>query len=463
MKDCDVVVIGGGPGGYVAAIRAAQLGNSVTLAEKDQLGGVCLNWGCVPTKALLRSAEILDLINNSSDYGIEVSKVNLDLKKMVARSRSISSKLSSNIKSLLKKNNINIINGVAKVSQNKVVEVISNDESFVLKAKNIILATGARVKSLSFLENISSEKVWTSKEAMVPDELPKSLFIIGAGSIGMEFASFYNSLGTNIILVEAQNRVLPTEDLELSKFAKESFERKGIKIYTGTQILNCVEFEDYVNIEILSNGKTYEFKVEKILLAAGITGNIENLGLENTKVKIKNGYILTNTLLQTDESGIYAIGDVAGAPCLAHKASHEGVIAAEVISGVHANPIIKSRIPKCTYSSPQIASIGLTEEEAVKEGHNIKVGKFPFAANSKAIILKEAGGFIKTIFSADNGELLGVHMIGPEVTELIQACAIAMNLESTELDLMNTIFPHPTLSEVLYESILQSQNRAINI
>ncbi len=462
MENYDVVVIGGGPGGYVAAIRASQLGKKVALVEKEHLGGVCLNWGCIPTKALLKSAEVFALIKHADDYGIEVGKAELNLKKIIDRSRNISSQLANGVKGLLKKNKVTVIDGTASLDRDKAVNIDSNGKKTTIKAANIIIATGARSKVIEgFIPD--GKQIWTSKEAMVPDSLPKSIIIIGAGSIGIEFASFYNALGVEVTIIEAQNRILPMEDEEISLMARKAFEKKGIKIFTNAKLLKKNQSKDYVSLEVELEGKATTFQTEKLLMAVGIMGNTQNIGLENTKIKVERGHIITDQFMRTNEPGIYAIGDVAGAPWLAHKASHEGIIAAEAISGLKVHPIIKSNIPSCTYSSPQIASVGLTEEAAKNAGYQVKIGRFSFMANGKALVLGETEGLIKTIFDTKTGELLGAHMIGVEVTELIQGYVVAKNMEGTELDLISTIFPHPTLSEMMHESVLQAYNRVIHI
>lgn len=458
MEQYNIAVIGGGPGGYVAAIRAAQLKKKVVLIEKEHLGGVCLNWGCIPTKSLLKSAEVFEYIKHAKDYGIDVGSTKIDIKKIVERSREISNKLAGGVKLLLKKNKVTVIDGTAKLDANKVISV--NDKPLI-KAENIIIATGAKPRILKGFEP-DGKQIWTSKEAMIPQQIPKSMIIVGSGAIGIEFASFYNSIGVDVTVIEA-HRILPVEDAEISNLAHKSFEKKGIKIITNAKLIKQTKSKDSIEIELALAGKTQKLQAEILLMAVGITANTTNLGLEKTKVKLENGYIVTNGLMQTGEAGVYAIGDVAGVPCLAHKASHEGIIAAESIAGLKPHPINKHNIPGCTYSSPQIASVGLTEEAAKALGHEMKIGRFPFVANGKALVGGEAEGLIKTIFDAKTGELLGAHMIGLEVTELIQGYVVSKNLEGTELDLINTIFPHPTLSEMMHESVLAAYDRAIHI
>lgn len=459
MEQYDVAVIGGGPGGYVAAIRAAQLKKKVVLIEKEHLGGVCLNWGCIPTKSLLKSAEVFEYIKHAKDYGIDAKGAEINIKKIVERSREISGKLAGGVKLLLKKNKVTVIDGVASLAGNKVINI---NDNLKVKADNIIIATGARSRVLKGFEP-DGKQIWTSKEAMIPQHVPKSMIIVGSGAIGIEFASFYNAIGVDVTVIEAHNRILPAEDAEIAGIAHKNFEKKGIKIITNAKLIKQTKSKDKIEVELELSGKTQKLQTEILLMAVGITANTENLGLEKTKIKVENGYIVTNGLMQTAESGIYAIGDVAGVPCLAHKASHEGIIAAESIAGLKPHAINKHNIPGCTYSSPQIASVGLTEEAAKALGYELKIGRFPFIANGKALVSGEAEGLIKTIFDAKTGELLGAHMIGSEVTELIQGYVVSKNLEGTELDLINTIFPHPTLSEMMHESVLAAYDRAIHV
>lgn len=462
MENYDVIVIGGGPGGYVAAIRATQFGKKVALVEKQHLGGVCLNWGCIPTKALLKSAEIFSMIKHAEDFGIKIGKPIIDIKKIVERSRNISSQLTSGIKMLLKKNKVEILEGFATIDAGKIVHIEHSNKKISIKAANIIIATGARSRELEGFTP-DGNHIITSKEAMIPDSLPKSMIIVGSGAIGVEFASFYNALGVEVTIIEAQNRILPVEDEEISSMARKLFEKKGIKIHTNAKLLKQTTAKDHIVIDVEFEGKIHSLKTDKLLMAIGIVANTENLGLEKTRVKLDRGHIVTNQFMQTDEEGIYAIGDVASAPWLAHKASHEGIIAAEMIAGQKPHAINKHNIPSCTYSAPQIASVGMTEEAAKKAGYQVKIGRFPYIANGKALIIGEPEGLIKTIFDAKTGELLGTHMIGSEVTELIQGYVVAKNMEGTELDLIHTIFPHPTLSEMMHESVLQAYSRAINI
>jgi len=459
MEKFDVVVIGGGPGGYVAAIKASALGQKTAVIEKEHLGGICLNWGCIPTKALLKSAELLQTIKHAEEYGIKVKSAEFDIEKIVARSREVSAKLVGGIKGLLKKNKVTVIEGEAKFVDSKTILVNGKSE---IKAKNIIIATGARARVLPGYEP-DGKNVWTYKEALVPKSTPKSMIVVGSGAIGIEFASFYNALGADVTVLEAADRILPVEDEEVSTLAKKAFEAKGIKFFTGVKLESKSIAKDKVFLSFETAGKKQNIEAQILLMAVGIVGNIENIGLENTKVKTDRGHIVTNASMKTGDPSVYAMGDVARAPWLAHKASHEGIIAAEVIAGKKPHAIKKSNIPGCTYSSPQIASVGLTEAEAKTAGHKIKVGRFPFYANGKALILGQSDGLVKTIFDEKTGELLGAHMIGADVTELIQGYVIAKGMEGTELDLMQAIFPHPTLSEMMHESVLQAYNMQIHI
>ncbi len=455
----DLIVIGGGPGGYVAAIRAAQLKMNVALIEANHLGGICLNWGCIPTKALLRSAEVHHLIQHADQFGLKVSGLEFDLKKVVERSRGVAKQLSGGIGHLLKKNKVTVIDGFAKLKGKGQVAVGKDTYS----AKHIIIATGARARSLPGLE-ADGKQVWTYKEAMVPEKMPKSLLVVGSGAIGIEFASFYRTMGADVTVVEIMDRVLPVEDEEISKLAQKQFEKQGMKILTGSKVTKLDKAKDSVTATIEdAKGKTQQLKVDNVIMAVGIVGNTENIGLENTKVKTDRGHIVTNEWLQTDEPGVYAIGDVTGSPWLAHKASHEGIICVEKIAGVqHVHPMKKSNIPGCTYCMPQVASVGLTEKAALEAGYKIKVGRFPFMGNGKAIALGEPEGLVKTIFDEKTGELLGAHMIGAEVTELIQGYVIGKTAELTEAEFMHTIFPHPTLSEMMHESVLDAYGKVVH-
>ncbi|OJX12392.1 MAG: dihydrolipoyl dehydrogenase [Caedibacter sp. 37-49] len=463
----DIVIIGAGPGGYVTAIRAAQLGFKTAIIEANHLGGICLNWGCIPTKALLRSAEILDYLNHADQFGLKVGKVEIELSKIVERSRQVATQLSKGVEHLLKKNKVTVYKGYGKLKgkQDLLHKIEINQETKVtesLLAKNVIVATGARARTLPNLQP-DGEDIWTYREAMVPKQMLKSLLVIGSGAIGIEFASFYRSLGADVTVVEVIDRILPAEDEEISLMARKMFEKRGIKFHTTTSVTSLVKSSKNLKAVLESQGKKLELEVEKAILSIGIVGNVENLGLEGTKIKIENSHIVVNEWAETGEPGIYAIGDVAGAPWLAHKASHEGITVVEKIAG-HQNvhPIKRENIPGCTYSTPQVASIGLTEKKAKEWGYEIKVGRFPFIGNGKAIALGEPEGLVKTIFDAKTGELLGAHMIGAEVTELIQGYAIAKTCEATEAELMATIFPHPTLSEMMHESPLAAFGRAIH-
>jgi dihydrolipoamide dehydrogenase len=460
----DLVVIGGGPGGYVAAIRAAQLGLKTAVVEREHLGGICLNWGCIPTKALLRSAEVGHLLKHADAYGFSATGVSFDIKKIVDRSRKVAGQLSGGVKMLLKKNKVEVFDGQGRLNGAGKVKVEKDGKPVAdLAAKNIILATGARARSFPGLEP-DGKLVWTYKEAMVPPTMPKSLLVVGSGAIGIEFASFYRNLGAEVTVVEVMPRILPVEDAEISAFAQKSFEKQGMKIMTGANVKALKKGADNVTATIETGGKSQDITVDRVILAVGIVGNVENLGLEGTKVKVEKTHILTDGYGATGEPGVYAIGDLTGAPWLAHKASHEGVICVEKIAGVKGvHPLNAANIPGCTYCMPQVASVGLTEQAAKDKGYDVKVGRFPFIGNGKAIALGEPEGLVKTVFDAKTGELLGAHMIGAEVTELIQGYTVARTLETTEAELMHTVFPHPTLSEMMHESVLAAYGRAIHI
>ena len=464
----DLVIIGAGPGGYVAAIRASQLGLKVAIVERENLGGVCLNWGCIPTKALLKSSEIGHILDNLDAFGFSAENITFDIKKIVDRSRKVAKQLSSGVSHLLKKNKVFTIMGTAslkkKTGDEFDIEVIQENKKHInLKSRNVILATGARAKALPNIEP-DGKDIWTYKEAMVPNHLPKSILVIGSGAIGIEFASFYNDLGVDITVVELQDRILPAEDADISSFARKAFEKQGIKIKTSSTVKSLKSERKNIRVQIDSTSVSEEIFVEKVILAVGITGNIEKLGLEKTAVEISNGQVTVDEWGATREPGLYAIGDLVGAPWLAHKASHEGVICVERIAGVeHVHPLDTANIPGCTYSRPQIASVGMTQKVAEDEGFKVRVGHFPFIGNGKAIALGEMEGFVKTIFDASTGELLGAHMIGAEVTEMIHGYTVARTLETTEQELLNTVFPHPTLSEMMHESVLDAFDRAIHI
>jgi dihydrolipoamide dehydrogenase len=464
----DIIVVGGGPGGYVAAIRAAQLGMKTAVVERENLGGICLNWGCIPTKALLRTSEVYGLIKHADAFGLSVKDVTFDARKVVERSRKVAAQLSNGVKMLMRKNKITVFDGTAKLAggeggRRKLSVVLKDKSDVTLSAKNIILATGARARQLPGIE-ADGKLVWTYREAMVPPEFPKSLLVIGSGAIGIEFASFYRTMGAEVTVCEVVDRILPVEDEEVSAFAKRAFEKQGMKILTGATVANLKKGDGEVTATITVGGKSQEITVDRVISAVGIVGNVEDLGLEGTKVKVEKTHIVIDEWGFTGESGIYAIGDVAGPPWLAHKAMHEGVLVVEKIAGVKGvHPMKTANIPGCTYCQPQVASIGLTEAAAKAKGLQIKVGKFPFIGNGKAIALGEPEGFIKTIFDARTGELLGAHMIGAEVTELIQGYSIAKTLETTEAELMATVFPHPTLSEMMHESVLAAFGRTLHI
>ena len=459
----DLIVVGGGPGGYVAAIRAAQLGMKTALVEANHLGGICLNWGCIPTKALLRSAEVHHLLNHADEYGFKISGIEFDLNKIVERSRKVAKQLSGGVKHLLKKNKVTVFDGYGKIAGKNKLNVEKDGKSIAnLSSPHIILATGARARTLPGLEP-DGKFIWSYKEAMVPDGMPGSLLVVGSGAIGIEFASFYKNMGVDVTVVEVLDRVMPVEDEEISAFAQKQFEKQGINILTSAKLTKVDKGDKNITAHIEKAGKSEKITVDRIIMAVGIIGNTEDMGLEKTKVKIDRGHIITNEWLQTDEPGIYAIGDVTGPPWLAHKASHEGVICVEKIKGLNdVHPLNVKNIPGCTYCMPQVASVGLTEKAAKEQGYELKVGRFPFVGNGKAIALGEPEGMVKTIFDAKTGELLGAHMVGAEVTELIQGYGIAKTLETTEQDLMHTIFPHPTLSEMMHESVLDAYGRAIH-
>jgi dihydrolipoamide dehydrogenase len=467
----DIIIIGSGPGGYVTAIRAAQLGFKTAIVERDYLGGVCLNWGCIPTKALLRSAEIFHYLQNAKDYGLSAGNVTYDPAAVVKRSRAVAKRLNDGVGFLMKKNKVAVVWGEATIdAPGKVTVKQSRSEApkgalgpATYQAKHIIIATGARPRVLPGLEP-DKKLVWTYFEAMVPDRIPKSLLVVGSGAIGIEFASFYRSLGADVTVVEVLPQILPVEDGEIAAFARKSFEKQGIKIFTGAKVTKLDKKSDSV-LATIDDGKgaTQTLTVERVISAVGVVGNIENLGLEKLGVKTDRGAIVIDGVCKTNVPGIYAIGDVAGPPLLAHKAEHEGVICVEAIKGLHPHPMNKLLIPGCTYCSPQIASVGLTEQAAKEKKLEIRVGRFPFVGNGKAIALGEDQGLVKVVFDKKTGQLLGAHMVGAEVTELIQGYVIAMNLETTEEELMHTVFPHPTLSEMMKEAVLDAYGRVLNI
>ena len=461
-RNFDVIVIGAGPGGYVAAIRAAQLGKNVAIVEREHLGGICLNWGCIPTKALLRSAEVFHLMHRAKEFGLKADGIGYDLDAVVARSRGVAKQLSGGIGHLMKKNKVTVFMGAATLPAKGKVSVKTDKGVEELTAPAIILATGARARELPGLE-ADGDLVWTYKHALQPKRMPKKLLVIGSGAIGIEFASFFNTLGADVTVCEVMERVLPVEDAEISAFAKKSFVKQGMKILEKTTVKKLDRKPGVgVTAHLESNGKTETAEFDTVISAVGIVGNVENLGLEALGVKIDRTHVVTDQYCRTGVEGLYAIGDIAGAPWLAHKASHEGVMVAELIAGLHPHAIKPNSIAGCTYCHPQVASVGLTEAKAKEAGYTIKVGRFPFIGNGKAIALGESEGLIKTVFDAKTGELLGAHMVGAEVTELIQGYVVGRSLETTEEDLMNTVFPHPTLSEMMHEAVLDAYGRALH-
>jgi dihydrolipoamide dehydrogenase len=458
----DVIVIGAGPGGYVAAIRASQLGLKVAIVERENLGGICLNWGCIPTKAMLRSAEVYHLMHRAKEFGLGATGISYDLPAVVARSRAVAKQLSGGIGHLMKKNKVTVFMGAATLPSKGVVSVKTDKGAEELTAKSIILATGARARELPGLE-ADGDLVWAYRDALVAKRMPKKLLVIGSGAIGIEFASFFNTLGADTTVVEVMDRILPVEDAEISAFAKKAFVKQGMKILEKATVKKLDRRPGQgVTAHIETGGKVETHDFDTVISAVGIVGNVEGLGLEALGVKIDRTHVVTDEYCRTGVDGLYAIGDIAGAPWLAHKASHEGVMVAELIAGGHPHPIKPNSIAGCTYCQPQVASVGLTEEKAKAAGYTLKVGRFPFIGNGKAIALGEAEGMIKTIFDAKTGEMLGAHMIGAEVTELIQGYVVARGLETTEEDLMNTVFPHPTLSEMMHEAVLDAYGRAIH-
>jgi dihydrolipoamide dehydrogenase len=458
----DILIIGAGPGGYVAAIRAAQLGFKTGIVEREHLGGICLNWGCIPTKALLRTAEIYRYMQHAKDFGLSAEKIGFDTAAIVARSRAIAKRLADGVGFLMKKHKITVIDGSARLTKPGEVKVEGNSAG-TYQAKHVIVATGARPRVLPGIEP-DKELIWTYFEAMVPKALPKSLLVIGSGAIGIEFASFYRTLGSEVTVIEVLPQILPAEDEEIALAARKRFEKQGIKILTGTKVMAVEKKKDQVIATVDdAKGTKQTITAERAISAAGVVGNIENIGLEALGVKTEKGTIKVDGFGRTNVAGIYAIGDVAGPPMLAHKGQHEGVICVEAIKGLAPHPLDKNKIPGCTYCDPQIASVGLTEKRAKEGGREVRVGRFPFLGNGKAIAMGEDQGLVKTIFDKKTGELLGAHMIGAEVTELIQGFVIAMNCETTEEELMNSIFPHPTLSEMMHESVLDAYGRVMHV
>ena len=479
----DLIILGSGPGGYVCAIRAAQLGLSVAIVEEKHLGGVCLNWGCIPTKALLRTSELYTLIHHAENFGLQVENTKFNIEDVIKRSRDVSAKLANGVKHLLKKNKVKVFQGrgqfLEKDGEDHRIEVTYTSDKEqnkdIIHGKTIVIATGAHARSLPNLDvkslGVDENVVWSAKEAMVPKKMPKSLLVIGSGAIGIEFASFYNGMGADVTVVEMQDRILPAEDREISEFAKKSFTSQGINIVTNATVNEFEKADSGILATIQSSSKSSDGKIlydkkafDNVIVAIGVVGNTNNIGLEHTHVKVEKNQIIINQWCQTHEKGVYAIGDVAGAPWLAHKASHEGVMVAEKVAGYKgAHPLDKKAVPGCTYSYPQIASIGITEQEAKEQGLDVKIGRFSFVGNGKAIAMGEAEGMMKTIFDAKTGAFIGAHLIGAEVTEMIQGFAIALTLEATEEDLMRTVFPHPTLSEMMHESTLDAYDKVIHM
>jgi dihydrolipoamide dehydrogenase len=460
----DVVILGGGPGGYVAAIRAAQLGMKTALVERENLGGICLNWGCIPTKALLRTSEINHLLHHLPDFGFAAVDAKFDLNRVVKRSRAVAKQLSSGVAHLMRKHKVTVFDGSGKLAGKQTVTVEKDEKPVAtLKAPHIILATGARARELPGIE-ADGKLIWTYRQAMVPTAFPKSLLVIGSGAIGIEFASFYLNMGAAVTVVEVLPRILPVEDAEISAFAHKAFERQGMNIMAGATVNGVKKGSDSVAVSVAAGGKTQEITVDRVISAVGIVGNVEGIGIEGTGVKVDRTHVVTDEFGRTGESGVYAIGDLVGAPWLAHKAMHEGVICVETIAGLNdVHPMDVRNIPGCTYCRPQIASVGLTEARAKELGYEVKVGHFPFIGNGKAIAMGEPEGLVKTVFDAKTGELLGAHMIGAEVTELIQGYTIARTLESTEAELKRTVFPHPTISETMHEAVLDAYGEVLHI
>jgi dihydrolipoamide dehydrogenase len=460
-KAFDLIVIGAGPGGYVAAIRAAQLGLNAVVIERENLGGICLNWGCIPTKAMLRSAEVFHLMHRAKEFGLKADGIGYDLDAVVKRSRKVAGQLSGGVGHLLKKNKVTVLMGEARLAGKGKVAVKTDKGTEELTAKNIVLATGARARELPGLE-ADGDLVWTYRHALEPKRMPKDLLVIGSGAIGIEFASFFNTLGAKTTVVEVMDRILPVEDAEISAHARKQFVKQGMTIMEKATVKKLDRAKGKVTAHIEVGGKTETREFDTVISAVGIVGNTEGLGLEEAGVKVDRTHVVTDEYCRTGVDGVYAIGDIAGAPWLAHKASHEGVMVAELIAGGHPHPIKPNSIAGCTYCHPQVASVGLTEEKAKEAGHQVKVGRFPFIGNGKAIALGEPEGMIKTVFDARTGELLGAHMVGAEVTELIQGYVVGRTLETTEAELMESVFPHPTLSEMMHESVLDAYGRAIH-
>jgi len=458
----DMIVIGAGPGGYVCAIRGAQLGLKVAVIEREHMGGICLNWGCIPTKAMLRSSEVFHLMHRAKEFGLKAEGIDYDLDAVVARSRAVAKQLNGGVGHLLKKNKVTSIMGEAKVSGKGKVAVTTDKGTDELTAPHIVVATGARARELPGLE-ADGDLVWTYKYALTPPRMPKKLLVIGSGAIGIEFASFYNTLGTDTTVVEVMDRILPVEDEEISSFAKKSFEKQGMKIRHKSMVKKLDRAKGKVTAHIETGGKIETEDFDTVISAVGIVANTENIGLEALGVKIDRSFAVTDEYCRTGVEGLYVIGDATNGPWLAHKASHEGVMVAELVAGKNnAHPVKPEAIAGCTYCHPQVASVGLTEAKARETGREIKVGRFPFIGNGKAIALGEPEGLVKTVFDAKTGELLGAHMVGAEVTEMIQGYVVGQKLETTEEDMMETVFPHPTLSEMMHESVLDAWDRAIH-
>ncbi len=460
----DVAVLGGGPGGYVAAIRAAQLGMAAAVVERENLGGICLNWGCIPTKALLRTSEINHLLAHLDDFGFEAKGATFDLARIVKRSRDVAERLSGGVAHLLRKNRVAVFDGAGRLDGPGRVTVATGDGQETLFAPHIVLATGARARFLPGMDpERDGERIWTYREAMVPSSIPASLLVVGSGAIGIEFASFYRDLGAEVTVVEVLERVLPAEDEEISAFARKAFETQGMTIHTGATLKALTPKGKGVSAAVETARGAVEIVVERAILAVGITGNVEDIGLEGSSVVVDRGHVVVDEWLRTGEDGVYGIGDLVGPPWLAHKASHEGVVCVEKIAGLDPHPLDVSRIPGCTYCRPQVASVGLTEAAAREAGYAVRIGRFPYLGNGKAIAMGDDQGLIKTVFDEVTGALLGAHLIGAEVTELIQGFVIAKSLETTEAELMETIFPHPTLSEAMHESVLDAYGRVLHI
>jgi len=459
----DLIVLGGGPGGYVAAIRSAQLGLKTALVEREHLGGICLNWGCIPTKALLRSSEINHLLHHLPEFGFSAENIRYDLAAVVKRSRAVAKQLSSGVAHLLRKNKVTVFDGSGKLAgAGKLAVEKAGSAVTMLAAKHIVLATGARARELPGLE-ADGRLIWTYKQAMVPTALPKRLLVIGSGAIGIEFASFYRSMGADVTVVEVLDRILPVEDAEISAFAHKAFEKQGMKILVGAKVTAAKKSAESVTVTLETGTKKTEIVVDRVISAVGIVGNVEDLGLAEAGVRVEKTHVVVDEFCRTGVPGLYAIGDLVGPPWLAHKASHEGVVCVEKIAGLaDVHPLDVTNIPGCTYCRPQIASVGLTEAKAKEAGHELRVGHFPFIGNGKAIALGEPEGMVKTVFDAKTGALLGAHMIGAEVTEMIQGYVLARTLEATEAELMHTVFPHPTISETMHEAVLDAYGRAIH-